>query len=427
MLKSLTIHHRQLVQFFCYLLVCSLVFSLFLLSVSMISLAVLGVFRLEIITGQVKLGWYEQPWQKVKTIFQHPSFAVFLLFFLVALLRFYPVGDATYLLERLRIKVPFVVLPLAFLLLPRFRLPDVQRLLYFMLLFFSLVSTGIVLNYINHYEPLTELIKKGHHIPTPGNHIRYSLLVAWTIMGGIYLLTEGYYYRYRGERWLIGGLIFFLFVFLHLLSVKSGLLVLYICLAGGIVQYGWQRRAFLAGALGLGLLVCLPLIAYQTIPTFKNKVTYFLYDMFMYQQGQGAHYSDSGRLASLHAGWHIATDHRLWGVGTANIRDAVRHFFVAEYPNYPEVFMPQNQFLFTWAATGIFGLLLTVFAFLFPIFYRQNYRHWLFLNFQLAIFAIIMIEHALENAVGIAHYLFFSLLFLSLLNGPEEQPRSSSS
>ncbi|PSR11968.1 MAG: hypothetical protein C7N36_13900 [Bacteroidetes bacterium] len=105
----------------------------------------------------------------------------------------------------------------------------------------------------------------------------------------------------------------------------------------------------------------------------------------------------------------------------------MRHFFVAEYPNYPEVFMPQNQFLFTWAATGIFGLLLTVFAFLFPIFYRQNYRHWLFLNFQLAIFAIIMIEHALENAVGIAHYLFFSLLFLSLLNGPEEQPRSSSS
>ena len=32
------------------------------------------------------------------------------------------------------------------------------------------------------------------------------------------------------------------------------------------------------------------------------------------------------------------------------------------------------------------------------------------------IFVIIMIEHALENAVGVAHYLFFLLVFLSHLN-----------
>ena len=421
MLKSLTIHHRQLIQFFsCVLIVC-MVFSMFMLSVSMISLAVLSILKLEIIAGRIKLNWYENPWQKLKTIFQHPVFPVFFIFLLVTLLRFYPIGDEGYLMQRLRIKLPFVVLPLAFMLLPRFRRKDVQDLLYFMLIFFAVISGLILFNYLSHYAELTERIKLGHHIPTPGNHIRYSLLVAWAIMGGIYLLIEGYYYRFRQERWLIAGLVLFLFLFLHLLSVKSGLLVLYICLAFGIVQYIWKQKAYLLGALGLGLLVSVPIIAHQTIPTFKNKITYFMYDMSMFRQGQGAQYSDSGRLASIHAGWEIAQDHILWGVGTANIRDEVSRFFSEQYPNYPEVFMPQNQFLYTWAAAGIFGMLLIVFAFVFPIIYQQNYRHWLFLNFQLSIFVIIMIEHALENAVGVAHYLFFSLLFLSMLYGSAEQ------
>jgi hypothetical protein len=31
-----------------------------------------------------------------------------------------------------------------------------------------------------------------------------------------------------------------------------------------------------------------------------------------------------------------------------------------------------------------------------------------------------MIEHALENSVGVAHYLYFQLLFLSVINRGKE-------
>ena len=137
----------------------------------------------------------------------------------------------------------------------------------------------------------------------------------------------------------------------------------------GLVQYMVHRRQFLVGIVGLAVLLSIPVIAYKTLPTFQGKVDYFSYDMFMYERGEGANLSDSGRLASLDAGWEITKDNWLWGVGTANIRSEVDQFFQEKYPDYPEVFMPQNQFLFSWAATGILGFLLTVFAFFYPVFY----------------------------------------------------------
>ncbi|MCB0636152.1 MAG: O-antigen ligase family protein, partial [Lewinella sp.] len=358
-------------------------------------------------------GGFFWPWRLLR---QYPAFGVLTFFFFIALLRAYPVEDFTYLVSRLRIKVPFLLLPIAFLYLPRFTAEDIRRLLYFLLAILTLTSLGILINYLLDFEAINELLRQGHHIPTPRNHIRYSLFTAWAVIGGIYLWYHRFYVWRPGERWLIGGMTIFLFLFLHLLSVKSGLLVLYLCLGLGLLQYAWRRRAYMVALIGIGGLVLLPMLAYRMVPSFQSKIDYFIHDLTQWQKGEGAHYSDSGRLASLDAGWTIAREHWLWGVGTANMRPQVRAFYTEHYPDYPDPFMPQNQFLFAWASAGLLGLFGSLFAFFFPLLYRRNYRHALFLNFYLAIFVIIMIEHALENAVGVAHYLFFLLVFLSHLN-----------
>lgn len=422
MAGTVNLRYRQILNFFCYLLLVALLYSPFLLSVCMFAFSFLSLICLEIKDGQLYFPFNKEGWQRVFHIFKYPSFAVLLVFMVLAVARFYPVGDASYLLTRLRIKIPFVVLPIVFLALPRFQWEDLKRFFYFFLLVLSATSIGIVVNYLLDYEHYNELIKQGHHIPSPRNHIRYSLFTALGVIGGIFLYAKRFYRRYPWERKLILSLTVFLFLFLHFYSVKSGLVVLYGSLFFGLGQYVVHQRKLLAGVLGMAVLLSLPVIAYHSLPTFKGKIQYFWYDMFMYERGEGANLSDSGRLASLDAGWEIAKNNWLWGVGTANIRAEVDQHFQQHFPDYPEVFMPQNQFLFSWAATGVFGVLLTIFAFFYPVFYQQNYRHWFFLNFYFSIFIIIMIEHALENSVGVAHYLYFLLLFLSVLNREKEDP-----
>ena len=143
-----------LITFFTYLLVAALVFSPFLLSVCMISLVVLSVFRLEIIEGQLHYeinGGFFWPWRLLR---QYPAFGVLTFFFFIALLRAYPVEDFTYLVSRLRIKVPFLLLPIAFLYLPRFTAEDIRRLLYFLLAILTLTSLGILINYLLDFEAI---------------------------------------------------------------------------------------------------------------------------------------------------------------------------------------------------------------------------------------------------------------------------------
>ncbi|MEM1214887.1 MAG: O-antigen ligase family protein [Bacteroidota bacterium] len=416
MSKAFTVTHRQLILFFSMVLVCALILSPFLLSVGMIALAVLGVFELSVQEGRPHVRWHYAGWQRLRNLHQHPVFGVLLLIMLVPLLRFWPVDHPDYLLERLRIKVPFVVLPLAFVMLPRFDRRMLTTIFYTLLTCLFVTSLGVLFNYLQNYEVLTEILRRGHHIPTPRNHIRYSLLLAWGIVVGVHVYAEDWRLRYAWEPKIVLGITLYLFFFIHLLSVKSGLLILYICLLWMVLRWTAERRSLAYGLLALAGLVLVPILANYLIPSFANKVDYFLYDIHQFLAGQGADHSDSGRLASYDAGIHVIQEAPFWGVGTSNIKAEITAYFQAHYPTYPQAFMPHNQFMYSWGSYGIIGAIVVYAAFLYPLFHRRNYRHHLFAVFMLSMLVITTIEHALENAVSIGHYLFFLLVFLSYLN-----------
>ena len=125
------------------------------------------------------------------------AFLVIFFYFLIVFFGIWQVeGDFTYLLERLRIKLPFIALPIAFLGLPRFSEREIKGLLYFLLLFISVTGIGICVNYLLNFELINEMLSRGKPMPTPRNHIRFSLLVGVTIIGGLYLINEQYFYYY---------------------------------------------------------------------------------------------------------------------------------------------------------------------------------------------------------------------------------------
>ena len=90
--------------------------------------------------------------------------------------------------------------------------------------------------------------------------------------------------------------------------------------------------------------------------------------------------------------------------------------FRTKYPEFKQTHMPHNQFLFVAAGTGLAGLGLFCIALFYPLFYRKNYRNDLMLAFYTISLTAFMIEHSIENSLGVGFFVFFLTLFINHLN-----------
>lgn len=388
-----------------------MVYSPFLLSFSFFAFGTLAVFKWKNEKGQFSL---MPDFERFKVLFpmrQHLQMLSFGLLFLIVLWPGWPVEDWDFWFDRLRMKAPFLLAPIAFILLPPVSRRDYLGTLYFLLAVLFLTCVGVGINYLSHFEEINILLKQGRNIPVPRHHIRFSILIAVSIVSGIYLYQQGFYLFRKWEKNLIAGMTLFLFVFIHILSVRSGMAALYFALFILVGRYILAARKWRMGVLLLSALIAAPLIAYRLAPSFQAKVAYMRYDWYMFQRGEGGINSDSGRFASLDAGLTIASEHPLTGVGAANLRKAVRTHITDLYPGF-EVHMPANQFLYVMAGTGILGLVLFITGFFYPLFARKNYTDFFLLGLYAVLFTHMMIDHSLEAAMSIGMACFLLLLSL---------------
>ena len=386
------------------------------LSVAMIALCVLAVFQLYWTERGPQLGLRATLRDNFRLLWKHQQFLVVMVpFFLVLLSATYS-ADVDYTLQRLQVKLPFLVLPLAFLSLPRFSRRELLGFLYGFVLLMVVACLYVALQYFADFEAINKAMSRGKAMPTPSNHIRFSLCVALAILAGGTLVQQGFYWRGRWERALLGVCTTFLFVFIHLLSVRSGLLALYLAL--GYLVFYWiyqSKRWLLGGAVGLFLLA-LPYTAYQTLPSFQSKIDYMRWDLDQYRQGRGAEYSDSERLLSLQLGWEVAQANPLFGVGAGDLKNHMAAAYTDRLgPTHPPR-MPHNQFLTILAGTGYLGLGLFLLALFVPLFAKGHYRQPLFLAFHLVILTSCLFENTFENNFGISLYLLFLLLGMQQLD-----------
>lgn len=423
MKREFTQHH--LFFFFCALLLTSIVFSPFLISVGMIALFISSFLDVKW-SKKLSVGINKTSLRTLKEIHKHPVFWITMLSFFLILFDFWRVEDYDFWLTRLRIKVPFLLLPIAFLVFPRISERQLSGILYFLIILLFIACFGIGTNFYLHQEEIIALMKQGQPMPTPRNHIRFSLLLAMGVISGGYLYFKKYYWLYPIERKIILFISIFLFLFIHFLSVRTGILALYSAFFILILSNLFSTKRYLLNAFLLAGLVCLPIVGYKTIPSFKAKIDYMKWDWQMYKEGKGSIYADSGRITSLKVGAEILEAHPILGIGAGNLRTEVHRIFDKKYPHFVERLMPHNQFLYILAGLGIIGLLVFCFAIFFPLFYQKNYKHPLFLSFYAIIFVSFMLEHTIENSLGVAFYLFFLLLFLNHLKPPTlDQPNLS--
>ena len=110
--------------------------------------------------------------------------------------------------------------------------------------------------------------------------------------------------------------------------------------------------------------------------------------------------SDGQRILSVKNGIDLGEKNFWSGVGVGDLRNEMNKY----YFNHPEISdavrLPHNQFVFVFAACGIFGLAVFMLCFLFPLFYKKNFQHILITSLFLILVSSFLSEATLEEQVG---------------------------
>jgi len=345
---------KTAIGFLC-LLIFSIYYSLFLLSIASIGFTAIALYKTIV----------ERPEIKRKEFL---PFAALTLVFILTVFSGVNSEDLGHWLRHLRMKLPFLFLPPAFYILRK----TVNKYFDQLCLFFfglGIVSTIPVLVQLGDIESMVALIKKGQALNTPVDHIKYSLYIAFSILIALlFYIEKRFVFKFGKQFLLVGGL--YLFVFLHLLAVRSGLVVFYIATFILVLRYAMLLKKPILYFLLL-VLTATPFLAYLTVPTLKKKVEYMIYDYKMFQKGEGKNLSDSERLFSYQVGYDIFKESPILGCGIGDLKKQSRDLFKSKYQMDIDKY-PHNQYFFILAGSGILGLILFLIGMCYPIFYFRK-------------------------------------------------------
>jgi len=385
-----------------------------MLSISIFALVFLSIVRV-VNQEQIRFVYNKSFFASFTELLRQPAYLAVATLFLVIVISGVNSELSSEWLDQLRLKIPFLAFPIIFLNRPRVDQSE-YRDLYFCLIAISFISAiHVCFNYLLNFESITYDIGSGKTIPTPTHHTRYSVMVAVAVLS-ILVMHISSYPLLKIQKQVTIGIGILLFVFLHLLSIRSGLLVFYV----GIFLIGsWyliKHNQYLLMACFLVLLGLVPIIAYRTIPSFYNKVHYTMYDLKMNKEGKGADYSDSERLLSIKTGIDIAKKHLFLGTGIGDLHHEVSKIYLDEYQK-SIVKLPHNQFVLNIAGMGILLGMVYLLCYLFPLLHKARYKDLLLLSLFIGITILCMVEKPLERSGFIVFYGFFVCAAISYNKG----------
>lgn len=327
--------------------------------------------------------------------------------------------------ERVSVKLPLLLLPLAFGLLPPFTNKQLKIFTIGGVILF-LGSFGYSMYFLvadtAHY---IEQYKFSKVLPTLGGHdyIRYSLSISMFIVWCFYSLQV---FHSKGMKWLLRITIVLLALYVHILAVKTGILVLYLFLFMLAIYITFKRRP-IAGVIMLALVVLIPFAAYKYVPTFENKIDYLTYSWKVYRDGNySSDYSDIGRLVSYDIALKQLPEHKWLGTGIGDMHDVMREGYKKWYPNVPEFqqLKPHNQFLIVALGCGIPALIVFFIWVFYPLrWVRKNRGGFYLFASWLVLWIPLMVEPTLELQFGVYVYLFFLLWMAHNARHPQEQQK----
>lgn len=386
-------------------LCCQAIFIGFVCSRALVSIGMISLLVASLL--------FKGPLVTIKKYLNTKELLIIALYLVIVLLSGFYSDNKSDWINWVRIKIPFLALPLAFAPIQQLNTKKFVLLLYgFMLTFF--VCTILVLgNYFLNFQSMNQSFSFGTQIPMPYSHIRYTLMLAFSFFCAVYLFKERLFIFSETEKWLQLIYALFAFIALHILSVRSGLLALYIGILYLTIAEIIKRRQFLLGGLVIIALAVIPFMAYRLVPSLHNKMDYMRYDLGQYREGNIDGRSDGQRLLSIKIGLQVWHQNMFLGVGSGDLEDEMNKIYAQSYPQISKRLAPHNQFIWVLASTGVVGLVLFLTAFFYPLLAHRYYQYSLFFILNLMVFSSFFTEDTIEEQMGSGFYLIFLLLLMN--------------
>jgi O-antigen ligase len=333
------------------------------------------------------------------------------LLFFISCITFFWTEDKVNWARDITVKLPFLILPPVFALLPPFNRKQLASIGMAFLLIVSLIAAGSVIAFFLNYEEISLRVDKNDSIEIISNisHIYFGLIMAFSVFLAVAMFRQRLVVFFQWEKWLY--LLFALTnaIALHILTSRTGLLAFY----GGILTYiVWivlSRRAWLKGAGLMLLLVLIPLFAYQFSHSFRQRLHVSRWDIEQYRQGNfGCNCSITQRLLVWGVCMDLIRDNPVLGVGFGDIKEEVwQKYKGMGFPkNMPGLILgPHNQWLEQWAGGGLPAIAVLAFVMFSPFFNRKLKRNPLYLTFIVMVILSFLTESLLERQIGIAFFL----------------------
>lgn len=315
---------------------------------------------------------------------------------------------------RFSVKLPILLLPLAFGLLPAFSQKQLRVFtigagcMFLGSIFYSLYFL------VTDMEFYIEQYRVAKVLPTLAgkDYIRYSLSISLFIMWCFYMLKKSSHQLFK---WFLRITIFILSIYIHVIAVKTGILVLYMFVFVYALYTTFSRKPFVGIAI-LALIYFSAVGAYKYVPTFEQKIDYFRYSWKVFADGNyDSDYSDIGRLVSYDIALKKLPYNALVGTGIGDLHPVMREGYAQYYQDVPpyQQLVPHNQFLIVALGCGVPALLIFLVWVFYPLKWMRKSREGFFLfAFWLLMFIPLMVEPFLELQFGVYVYLFFMLLIV---------------
>lgn len=308
-----------------------------------------------------------------------------------------------------RMKLPFLLLPLSFYIHGHITMRMWKLVGGVLILFTFIVSVSILLNYFEHYKEYNLSLLKGKSIVNVVSHIRFSMLLTINSIICLHYFFTKRLHTYKFEKYIAIGFFLYFFLFIHLLSVKTGILSLYLALLVYTGMFFFSRKLIKQGWLFIGSIIGLVFLSFLFIPSLQNKFYYTIWQIGEWQRGKWLLYSDLERLVSWQIGIEMIKHHPVFGSGIGDLYQMTKETYLECY-NMETGKLPHNQFLFSWAFTGLPGLISLSALLYYSIFQKSWWKHPLIIAIQCILVFSLLFEYTLETQVGCNLYLYFTLM-----------------
>lgn len=323
-------------------------------------------------------------------------------------------------LTRLNSNLSFIFIPIGLLGFGPFRKKIFHSLIFIFIGITALSALVLSVKYFFNFDAYNDLYKVAKTIPTPILHVRYSTYICLATLLGLYLLIVRSAIFGSKSKKIIIALTGFLFIFLHVLAVRTGLVYFYVSCLSVFALYCYKQKS-LSPFVGIILLLSLAgFLSYNLLPSVYNKVHYTLYDIGKRNSIEDRHlYSDVIRFASMDVGYQVAKKYPFVGAGIGDLEAEMDKVYDIKYPDFPAEsrFIPINQYLLTFAAFGLFGFLIFYSALFSPLF-NGGYKDYYYILFYTGAAVVFLVECGVELQLGKVFFLTLLCLRINFKSQP---------